>query len=273
DLSSNTNLTGTALRSIAQLLKLERLNLMQCRFNDIHTRRLAKLAELRVLDLRGNMEAGDLTLAVVGQLPRLAAFKHRSSTVTDEGLAALAASASLESLLIQDFAITSASGPHLAKLGKLSSLEIFRCQGFGTEGVLALAGLPLARLTLRDLPDVDDAALAVLEKLPALRRLYLHELAGVGDEGLARLAAARDLEVLDIWSLPRMTDATAAVIAGLPNLREVSIRETGVTEQSLAAIAALPKLESLTFKNGTVSPDVAARVKAAKACKKLYLGQ
>ena len=92
DLSSNTNLTGAAMRSIAALPKLERLALVQTRFNDLNTRRLSKLGELKALDLRGNMEAGDMTLGVVGGLPKLRAFKHRSTVVTDEGMSQLAAS-------------------------------------------------------------------------------------------------------------------------------------------------------------------------------------
>jgi len=265
DLSSNTNLTGAAMKLIAGLGKLERLSLLQTSFNDLHTRRLAKLSGLRTLDLRGNMEAADMTLDVVGKLPNLTGLKHRSTAVTDAGVEALAASQTLESLLMQDFAITSAAGPALAKLPRLSSLEVFRCQGFGTDGVLALAGLPLTRLTLRDLPDVGDQALEVFGKLPKLKKLYLHELASVGDEGLAHLAAAQELEVLDIWSLPRMTDATVAVIAGLPNLKELSIRETGVTERSVAAIAAMPKLQSLTFKNnGPLSAENAAQLTGRK---------
>jgi hypothetical protein len=274
DLSSNTNLTGAAMKSIASLPKLERLTLVQTRFNDLNFRRLSKLAALKAVDLRGNMEAGDMTLGVLGGLPGLRAVKHRSSVVTDEGLAELAKAAALDSLLAQDFAITSASGQHLAALANLASLEIFRCQGFGSDGVLALAPLKkLARLTLRDLPEVGDAGLAVLAELPALKRLYLHELASVGDAGLAHLAGAKGLEVLDIWSVPKMTDNSTAVIAGLTDLRELSIRETGVTEVSLAALAALPKLESLTFKNGAVSPELAAKLKAAKAWKKLDLGK
>ena len=272
DLSSNTNMTGAALKTIAGLSKLEQLSLLQNRFNDLNTRRLSKMPQLRSLDLRGNMEAGDMTLAVVGKLPQLTALKHRSTAVTDSGLADLAASPSLESLLMQDFAITSAAGPELAKLSKLSSLEIFRCQGFGSDGVLALAGMPLTRMTLRDLPDVGDPALAVLAKLPQLKRLYLHELASLGDEGLRNLASARELEVLDIWSVPRMTDATVQVIATLPNLKELSIRETGVTEASAAAIAAMPKLQSLTFKdNGPLSAENAAKL-SGRQWKKLDLG-
>jgi Leucine-rich repeat (LRR) protein len=272
DLSSNTNMTGAAMKQIAGLGKLERLTLLQNRFNDLNTRRMSKMPQLRAIDLRGNMEAGDMTLEVVGKLPHLTALKHRSTAVTDAGLAGLAESKTLESLLMQDFVITNESGPHLAKLSKLSSLEVFRCQGFGTDGVLALAGLPLTRLTLRDLPDVGDPALAVLAKLPRLKRLYLHELASLGDEGLHQLAAAKELEVLDIWSLPKMTDASVAVIAALPNLKELSIRETGVTEASVEKIAAMPKLQSLTFKNnGPLSAGNAAKL-TGKKLGKLDLG-
>ena len=273
DLSSNTGLTGAAMKSISALAGLERLDLVQTRFNDLHTRRLKKLENLRVLDLRGNMQAGDMTLGVIGGLPSLAAFKHRSTIVSDDGLENLAESKTLRSLLAQDFVISSASGTHLAAIPTLESLEIFRCQGFGSEGVLALAPLDkLERLTLRDLPEVDDAALAVLAELPNLKRLYLHELPSVGDMGLAHIAAAQNLEVLDIWALPWMTDAAVEVIASLPKLKELSIRETGVSEASLARIAAMPSLLSLTFKNGDVSPAAEERL-TAKKWKKLDLGR
>jgi hypothetical protein len=115
--------------------------------------------------------------------------------------------------------------------------------------------------------------LAVVGDLPGLRRLALHELASVGDAGLAHLAAARGLEVLDIWSLPKATDASAAVIAGLPQLKELSIRGTAMTERALEALAVMPALESLVFANGAVSPAVAERVKDAKRWKKLDLGR
>ena len=55
DLSSNTNLTGAAMKSIASLPKLERLALVQTRFNDLNFRRLSKLAALKAVDLRGKL--------------------------------------------------------------------------------------------------------------------------------------------------------------------------------------------------------------------------
>ena len=166
----------------------------------------------------------------------------------------LSKNVALENLLIQDFAITNQSGRHLAKLQKLTQLEIFRCEGFGSEGVLALKGLNLQRLTLRDLPAVEDSALDVFKELTKLRRLYLHELSGISDSGLTNLTALSALELLDIWSVPQMTDATIDVIAKLPNLKELTIRSTAVTNAAIDKLIAMPKLQTLTFKeNGEVT--------------------
>jgi len=256
DLSSNTNLTNSVLRVICEIFQLERLTLVQNQFTDSLTSRLANLKNLRALDLRGNMEAGDMTLEIVGALPKLNALKHRSTIVSDFGMEYLAQCKPLDSLLIQDFAITGQSGPHLAQLENLTQLEIFRCQSFGSEGVLALAGMKLTRLTLRDLPMVDDQAMAVFADLPQLKRLYLHELDSVSDHGLQNLAALQSLEILDIWTVPQMTDATVEVIAGLENLKELSIRTTGVTDAAVDRLLAMPNLQSLTFKdNGMVTAE------------------
>ena len=272
DLSSNANMSGQVLKAISELKNLQQLILVQNRFNELGTRRLSKLQDLRVLDLRGNMEAGDMTLEVVAALPKLKALKHRSTAVSDYGMELLSGNGSIENLLIQDFAITSQSGKHLAKLQKLSQLEIFRCQGFGSEGVLALKGLNLQRLTLRDLPTIDDSALEVLKELPKLKKFYLQEISGVSDTGLKNLASVKALELLDIWSIPQMTDATLDVIASLPNLKELSIRSTAVTDAAIAKLLAMPTLETLTFKeNGAVTAEGLKKL-ASKKWKKLDVG-
>ena len=272
DLSSNANMSGQVLKAISELKNLQQLILVQNRFNELGTRRLSKLQDLRVLDLRGNMEAGDMTLEVVAALPKLKALKHRSTAVSDYGMELLSRNGSIENLLIQDFAITSQSGQYLAKLQKLSQLEIFRCQGFGSEGVLALRGLNLQRLTLRDLPTIDDSALEVLKELPKLKKFYLHEISGVSDTGLKNLASVKALELLDIWSIPQMTDATLDVIASLPNLKELSIRSTAVTDAAIAKLLAMPTLETLTFKeNGSVTAEGLKKL-ASKKWKKLDVG-
>jgi len=261
DLSSNTNMTRMAMQHIAELTQLQSVTLVQTRFNDLSTRRLKGLQELRALDLRGNMEAGNMTLGVVGELPRLTAFKHRSTAVTDEGLSSLSNSQTLQNLLMQDFMISDLAGQHLAKMTALKQLEIFRCQGFGSEGVRALKGLKLERLTLRDLPSVDDSGMEVFAELPDLRRLYLHELEGVTDEGFQNLQALQSLELLDVWSVPQITDASVALLAKLPKLKELSLRSTGITDAAVETLLAMPKLQSLTIKeNSGVSDEALKRL-------------
>lgn len=265
DLSSNTNMTNGVVKIISGLNKLQRLTLVQNKVNDIGAQRLSKLQELRSLDLRGNMEAGNMALDVVGELPKLTAFKHRSTAVDDTGMEALSRNQTIESLLLQDFVMTDQSGPHLAKLSKLSQLEIFRCQGFGTEGVLALKGMGLTRLTLRDLPNVDDRAMEVFDDLPKLKRLYLHELPSVSDAGLKHLSALSSLELLDIWTVPQMKDETVNVIASLPNLKELSIRATSVTDNCIDTLLKIPSLQSLTFKeNGSVTAEGLKKLSSKK---------
>ena len=218
------------------------------------------------------MEAGDMALDVVADLPKLSAFKHRSTAVSDSGMESLSRNQSVESLLLQDFVITDQSGPHLAKLGKLSQLEVFRCQGFGSDGVLSLKGMGLTRLTLRDLPNVDDRAMGVFDGLSKLRRLYLHELTSVSDIGLKHLSALASLEVLDIWTIPKMTDETIDVVAALPKLKELSIRSTGITDKSIDTLLKMPGLQSLTLKdNGSITTEGLKRL-GAKKWAKLDLG-
>lgn len=289
DLSSNVNMTNGALKVICQLAKLQRLLLVQNRFNDLGTGYLENLKELRVLDLRGNMEASDMTLEVVGTLPKLAAFKHRSTAVTDYGIECLVfknrnnavteeemqrltPNTTLKALLVQDFIITGQAGQSLARLPNLQELEIFRCQQFGSEGVVALKGMKLSRFTLRDLPMVDDQAMEVFTELPELKRLYLHELESLSDTGLENLKSLQSLELLDIWAVPQMTDAAVEAVAVLPNLKELSIRTTGVTDAAVDKLLAMPKLESLTFKDNASVTEEGLKKLASKKWKKLDTG-
>jgi hypothetical protein len=185
----------------------------------------------------------------------------------------LSKSTSIENMLIQDFAITNASGKHLAKMKALSQLEIFRCQGFGSQGVLDLKGLHLQRLTLRDLPTIDDSALDLLKDLPKLKKLFLHELSGVTDVGLKNLEATPSIELLDIWSVPEMTDASIEVIAKLPNLKELTVRSTAVTDRSIEKLLQIPTLQTLVFKeNGAVTEAGLKRLSDKKGWTKLDVG-
>ncbi len=111
--------------------------------------------------------------------------------------------------------------------------------------------------------------MSVFQDMPKLRRLYLHELGGVTDAGLKNLSSVKSLETLDIWSIPQMSDATVEIIAQLPNLTELSIRSTAITDKSIQLLSKMPKLKRLTIKdNASIfsrSVKVAKREELGKA--------
>ncbi|MGL4594657.1 MAG: leucine-rich repeat domain-containing protein [Thermoguttaceae bacterium] len=248
DLSSNTLLTDKAVSEMAKLQKLERLTINYCNFSEFAMLDIATLPNLQVLDIRANMVVGNTGLEFLAELPKLRALKHRSPAVDDFGIVALTKAKNLETLEIQDFTITDASGSHIKKFEKLVNLIIFRCAGFGSNGLLELKGTPLGRLTLRGLPSLDDVGMETFRDLTTLKRLYLHELPSVTDAGMLNLVYLQNLEVLDLWDMP-ITDKTIDMIVKLPSLKELSIRSTNISDAAVPGLLAAPKLEKLTLKD------------------------
>ena len=271
DLSKNTNLKDGALKSISALKELETLAINYCGFSEFGMMDVASLPKLKSLDIRANMTVGNTGLGFLAKIPTLRSLKHRSPAVDDYGLETLTEASNLESLLMQDFNISDSAGESLKKFEKMKELEVFRCQGFGSVGVLVLKGMPLNRLTLRDLPSVDDSAMEVFQELPTLKRLYLNELPSVSDAGLTSLSFLKELEVLDIWEVP-ITDKTLEVISKLPNVKDLSIRSTQISDSGVGFMLSMPNLTHLTLKDNVDLSDAGKRRLQEKGYKKLDFG-
>jgi len=266
DVSSNTRLTDAATLEIAKLEKLETLGLLFCDFSDFGILNISALPKLKALDIRANMQVGDSGLGTLVELPSLRSLKHRSSVVTDAGIEALIAAEELDNLEIQDFNITGQSGQYIRQMKKLTSLIIFRCEGFDSSGLLELKGLKLNRLTLRGIP-IDDVGMEVFRDLPTLKRLYLHELPSISDTGMLNLAYLKDLETLDIWDVP-IGDQSLDTISKLTALKTLSLRDTHVSDAGLELLLTLPKLESVKLNgNASVTPAMIQKLRDAKKFK------
>jgi ribosomal protein L15 len=262
DVAYSTQLTNAATREIAKLQQLETLNVRYCDFSDFGMMNIAKLPKLKILDIRANMQVGDGGLGTLAKLPALRNLKHRGTSVTDAGMQSLVAAKTLDTLEIQDFAITGQSGQYIRQMEKLTSLIIFRCESFDSSGVLALEGLKLHRLTLRGLP-IDNEAMKVFSGLPTLKRLYLNELSSISDAGIRNLESLKDLELLEIWESP-ITDESLGTIAKLASLKTLIIRVTDITDAGLEKLLAMPKLESVTLAdNPRVTPGAIQKLRAA----------
>ena len=263
DIASNPLLTDASMREIAKLQQLEVLNVLFCDFSEFGIQNLISLPRLRALDIRGNMKIGDGGMDALSMMPALRSLQHRSPTVSDRGIRALADARVLDNLVIQDMQITGQSGQHIRRMERLTSLIIFRCENFDSAGVLALGGLNLNRLTLRGLP-INDSAMEVFKELPTIRRLYLQELSSVTDAGIANLVHLNDLEILDIWEV-LITDRSMEVIGKLENLKTLMLRGTNVTDTGLEILLSMPGLESVTLTDNTnVTPAMIQRLRDAE---------
>jgi Leucine-rich repeat (LRR) protein len=263
DVSSSSRLTDAATREIAKLAQLERLNLIFCDFSEFGLLNLAALPKLRAVDIRGNMKIGDGGMSALAMLPALRSLQHRSPSISDEGIRALTEAKSLDNLFIQDFSITGRSGEYIRQMEKLTSLTIFRCENFDSDGIRALKGLKLNRLTLRGLP-IDDTAMEVFRDLPTVTRLYLQELSSITDLGMANIAFLKDLEILDIWEVP-ITDESMNTIAKFASLKTLMVRGTKVTDVGVEVLLTMPKLESVTLTdNADVTPAMIQKLRDAK---------
>ena len=85
----------------------------------------------------------------------------------------------------------------LAKLGKLTRLRRLNVSGarLTSNGLKVLAALPLERVSLWNIPALDDAAANVLAEIATLTNIDL-SLTSVSDKGLQRLAALPNLKYL-----------------------------------------------------------------------------
>ena len=269
DISSNTLLTDGALKEVAKLNDLEQLTMMYCDFSEFGILDISEMPKLKMLDIRANMQVGNGGMSYIANLPALKSFKHMCTAVDDFGMESLSKSKGLETIEIQDFNITDRAGEFIRQFENLKNLIVFRCQGFGSGGMNELKGMKLTRLTLRDLPSVDDTGMEAFRELPTLRRLFLHELNSVSDAGMMNLVYLKDLELLDIWEVP-ITDKSMETISKLANVKTLSIRSTRITDASVDMLLQMPKLESLTITdNGQVTPVGLEKLKKSNKFKKL----
>lgn len=259
------------------LKKLEKLNMIYTGLTQTGLIHVRKLPNLSSLDIRGCTVIGDAGMRNVAKMPNLKSFLHYTGSASDAGLEQLSAvqneTQNIEMLHLQDFRLTDAAGPMLAKFTNLKTLILFRCGEFGSEGLKALKGMELNRLTLRGLPNVGNDGFEVFQDMPKLTRLYLTEMDAISDEGVANLSAVQTLEILEI-EVMAVTDRTVKTISELKNLKELKLRSTEITNDSLDLLLKMPKLQTLRLlDNARIDESAAKGLLEPKEFKTLEIGK
>ncbi|MFM8476523.1 MAG: leucine-rich repeat domain-containing protein [Planctomycetaceae bacterium] len=225
------NLAGTAFNDeLAPLLattvpQLTSLDVRSCALSDAAMVEIAKCTGLRVLRMSG---------------------KENRTTVSDEGLAALAPLKSLKVIALDDLWIGKPGLEHLTTLNSLEEIYL--------------------SATI-----VDDDAVSVLTKFPRLRKLRLART-NITDGALASLSACSQLEELDLSEISTLTDAGMSSLAALTSLKKLNLWRVQISDTGALALAPLTSLQWLNLDNTKLSDAGLPVLKDMQQLTFLHLG-
>ena len=249
-----TGADGDALRHVAGMTSLRKLELPSRPVSDADLARLANLTGLEWLQGHSCRKVTDAGLMHLRGLTRLKTLALVPAPITSKGLTALRDMTQLESLYLPFSAVAD-----LAPVGHLAGLARLNLTGAPIDD----AGLaPIATMTrmesvtlsktrvtdaglehLRGLKNIDtlaishlavgDAGMAAVGTLTNLVNLYLDRTA-VGDAGLARLSGLNKLDAL--WAVDtRVTDAGLIGLRGMNRCNKVLVNGPGITDAGIAS--------------------------------------
>ena len=269
-LYNKDGLTNECMKSIAKIASLRALDIRGCvQIKDDGLLAMAPLKNLVDFKHRGFNVTND-GLAVFKELPQLRVLMMQDAANVDDG--GMEHLAGLDSLSNLDMTGTSVEDPGLAALAgkKIKDLRLRNTlvEGIGfdqlesssetltyldlnesfanDDGLAKVALFKNLETLLVWQTDVTDEGLAVIGKLPKLKKLQLKALGDVTDDGMDHVAKAATLVDLDL-SESGVTDEGLAKLHGLENLTTLNVANTAITEDGLNAIKkAIPGLKNVT---------------------------
>lgn len=235
------------LDRIAQLDKLERLDLSETRISDLGLLKLKDLKNVRELNLFYAELVTDEGLATMRNWTRIERINARGTKVTDNTLALLAGKSTITALDIGYAEVTDSGLQHLSTLPNLRELA-FGGNKLTEVGLQVLRTLPqLQSLDLSGKQRTDsglwtlgttDVGLDPVATVTELRQLNLSGL-GITGRGLAKLKPLAKLERLDLHACKRVGNEAVPALAALAGLKWVDIRDTAFTAEGAAGLRKL----------------------------------
>jgi Leucine-rich repeat (LRR) protein len=261
--------TDTDLRKLLQLPSLSYLDLSLTRITDQGMLELKNAPGIVDLNLYFAEYVTDEGLAAIKDWKKLKRLNLHGTKVSDTTLEHISGIATLEALNVGSAMITDVGIERLVSLPNLKELTMGGNE-LGDAGLQALRQIPA--LTYLDLSgrqgtdsniwaiSISDVGLDAVLTLKELRELRFGCTSkGIGIEGarfatvstmdvsvrwLERMKALPKLERLKLQGCSRVDDEAVRALIALPNLREVDLKGTSVTEKGIAALrAAKPKTQ------------------------------
>ncbi len=180
---------------------------------------LAGLANLGFLGCQGEL-CNDEAMSHIAAIPRLRMLMGQGTVAGDKGFAALSRSQTIEYIWGRE------------------------CPNLSGRGFAALAAMPALKGLAVSCRNVDDTALSMLPRFPALRSLMPVD---VSDEGFRHVGRCEQLENLWCMYCRDTGDAATEHLTRLSKLQTYYAGATQITDHSLGLLSRVISLESVEF--------------------------
>jgi internalin A len=258
-----TWVTDTDLRRLTRLPALNYLNLSLTHITDQGMQELKALRGIVELNLYFAEYVTDEGLAAIKEWKKLRKLNVHGTKISDTTLEHISGITTLESVNVGSAMLTDVGLERLTTLPNLKELTMGGNE-LGDAGLQALRQIPT--LTYLDLSGrqgtdsnvwviaMSDVGLEAVLTLKNLRELRFGcTSVGVGIEGakfadvsamsvtpnwLERMRSLSKLEKLKLQGCDRIGDDSIKTLIAMPNLREVDLKGTAVTEKGVAALRA-----------------------------------
>lgn len=243
--TSCAKVTGSGFSAWEKVSSIKELRLGRTGLQTDTLRHLSRFTNLEILDLDSIPAVTDEALAHLSPLTRLQVISLQNTAITGTGLASLKGSAAtLKSLYVHMETPLSSEGVDVI-LSTFPNLNDLRIGGPATTitsgNIQKIASLKsLTNLEVR-WPDLDDAGMKEIGRLPLVTSLYLPG-AKFTSAGLAELRPLKLLATLTMHDCKGVDDSAIPVLKDFKLLRDLNLQRTGVTEAGIAELEkALPR--------------------------------
>jgi Leucine-rich repeat (LRR) protein len=244
DLNYDRTFNDAGMAGLKGMTSLTRLYLRGTSVTSAGLQNLADLTNLTELDL-ADVGITDAGLSALAGLTKLRRLNLQASSVTDAGLDAIRGMTELEELSLYRTKVTNAGLAKLANLKQLRSVDLRYSRATASGVRELLASLPKCEVQLQN-SSIGEAK----------RTASAESAAGKGEGAIA---------------------AWLRSIGGTVQMREghvtgVSMKSTSITDRELAIFTKLPQLEELSLRNTEISEVGVTRLSAVVSLRKLDLG-
>ncbi len=266
-------LADTAFAALSRNGKLTHLSVLAGPFKQSAIDALGQQRDLKTLRINGAATTADLTC--LAKLPELADLDWRNSDLSDQQLAQLAASKSLNELKLTGTNLTTRSWPVLGAL-RVESLWLedpqinddtlrevsknhsllalaFRGGTITDAGVKELRALPVLSSLELDTAGLSPASARAIAEFPKLQGLGAVDGSGITDEWLAELGG-QQLRVLVLRN-SQVTDAGVACLSGQESLDALSLQGSQITDACLCTLGRMVTSQGILDLSNTAITD------------------